>query len=361
MAKDRQSNIELLRIIAMMMIVMHHLCLYAWPTNATFPVEILRNLLLPGGKIGVDVFVLISGYFLSRGSIHFLSFLKLLFQAWFYATVLGGTCWVFCNSNFDMTAFIKSFLPGDGGLPWFVTSYLGMYLFAPWLAKLAAILDKRQFDHLIIVGFVVFSLLPIIPGCTFVTSGFSWFCFLFLVACYIRKFEIDRSVAAKLLFGGVLFLFAAVLGSEAISIVFDGAIAYVIKYLMSMNAAPIAITSIGLFCLFKNLDIKCIKLVNLLAEGTFGVYLIHENVFIRDALWQHFCFVFSHGVYLTLPLVLCSVFIVFVVLDTVDLLRLKVLEEPLLVFASKHFCCTFDNIDRFLNGQIGAQLKTPYL
>lgn len=90
MAKERQSNIELLRIIAMMLIVMHDLCLYAWPANTILPVEILRNLLIPSGKIGVDIFVLISGYFLSRGSIHFLSIVKLLFQAWFYAAVLGG-------------------------------------------------------------------------------------------------------------------------------------------------------------------------------------------------------------------------------------------------------------------------------
>lgn len=350
MAKERQSNIELLRIIAMMLIVMHHLCLYAWPANTILPIEILRNLLTPSGKIGVDVFVLISGYFLARGSVHFLSLLKLLFQAWFYAAVLGGTCCVFCNSNFDMTTFIKSFLPGDGGLPWFVTSYLGMYLFAPWLAKFAADLNERQFVHLIVVGFVVFSLIPIIPGCTFVTSGFSWFCFLFLVACYIRNFEIDRSIATKLIIGGGLFLFAAVLGGEAISIVFDGAIDFIIKYLMSMNAAPIAISSIGLFCLFKNLNIKCIRLVNLLAKGTFGVYLIHENVFFRDALWQRFSFVFSHGAFLTLPLILCSVFVVFVVLDAVDLLRLKFLEEPLLDFASKRFGCALDSIDSFLNG-----------
>ena len=65
--KIRESNIELLRILAMIMIIAHH---FACHSNFDFPLtEVTFNrvwiqFMHLGGKIGVDVFVLISGYFL---------------------------------------------------------------------------------------------------------------------------------------------------------------------------------------------------------------------------------------------------------------------------------------------------------
>ena len=78
MGKERDSNIELLRIVAMLMIVLHHLCLRGYSgleggLDGWF-VDLERNMLIIGGKIGVDVFVLISGFFLASGRIKVTSF-----------------------------------------------------------------------------------------------------------------------------------------------------------------------------------------------------------------------------------------------------------------------------------------------
>lgn len=66
---QRQSNFELLRIFAMFLIVLHHFCVHGvfslWnaanaaihPFN-TYTCEFLSI----GGKIGVDVFIFITGY-----------------------------------------------------------------------------------------------------------------------------------------------------------------------------------------------------------------------------------------------------------------------------------------------------------
>lgn len=67
----RSSNFELLRIVAMFMIVLHHCTVHGvfsyWHNNTTFIHHInnfLCSFLASGGKIGVTIFVLISGYFL---------------------------------------------------------------------------------------------------------------------------------------------------------------------------------------------------------------------------------------------------------------------------------------------------------
>ncbi len=79
----RQSQFELLRIIAMVMIVFQHFAYHSnfdWQsTGVTLP-HLWCNLIAMGGQVGVDVYILISGYFLinSEGSLfNFKRILKL--------------------------------------------------------------------------------------------------------------------------------------------------------------------------------------------------------------------------------------------------------------------------------------------
>ena len=82
MLKKRKTNYELLRIIAMAMIVMHHICVHCIYPELTdmrlielykngyyvepvfFPRLILLEFPATFGKIGDVIFLLISGYFL---------------------------------------------------------------------------------------------------------------------------------------------------------------------------------------------------------------------------------------------------------------------------------------------------------
>lgn len=129
-------------------------------------------------------------------------------------------------------------------------------------------------------------------------------------------------------------------------------------YFGNMYMVPTAAASIGLFCIFKDLSLRCSKLVNLAAKGTFGVYLIHENVFVRQLLWPHFDFVFNSGAALVVPLALVSVIVVFVVLDVLDLVRLHFLEKPLFVLLARTCGQFFDRCDDVLNGRSGRELKS---
>lgn len=349
MSKVRSSNIELLRIVAMLLIVLHHLCKYAYPGNTSVEVETVCNLLLLGGKIGVDIFVLISGYFLASGRIKLTSMLRVLFEAWFYSLVLGLVCALFFQNNFSTKDFLKSFLPTNNGLPWFVTAYLGMYLVAPWLSKLSSTLSQNQFKQMLVVGFCVFSLVPTLTGCMFVTNDFSWFCFLFLVACYIRKFGFSTCVAKRMCVGGGLFLVASVLIGE-LACAGVPAIHDHITYFANMYTVPTLFTSMGLFCVFKDLKIPTMKSINVIAQGAFGVYLIHENTFVRELLWQNFGFVFSGGVAFEVLCALLATICIYLVLAGVDLIRLQVLERPLFSLLQDRFGPAFNRCDTPLNG-----------
>ncbi len=88
--KPRQSNIELLRIIAMLLIVFHHFAVHG---NFYFSNEEkisvnqfwLRCIAI-GGRVAVDTYVLNSGYFLINSkSVKINKVLKMLFQMYTYA------------------------------------------------------------------------------------------------------------------------------------------------------------------------------------------------------------------------------------------------------------------------------------
>ena len=355
MGKERDSNIELLRIVAMLMIVLHHLCLRGYSgleggLDGWF-VDLERNMLIIGGKIGVDVFVLISGFFLASGKIKATSFLRVLLEAWFYALVIGLLYAVISPATFDVKVFLNSFLLTEGGgLPWFVTIYLGMYLAAPWLARLASVLEKAAFKQMLLIGFIIFSVIPTLPKSTFVISNFTWFCFLFLLACYIRRFGLNSIFSRRLFVGGGCLLVASVIVLELLSIRFPALHEHVAYFSGQYSFLSFAI-AVGLFCIFKDLKVGHLKWVNLVAQGTFGVYLIHENVFMRQLLWPHFDFVFSSGAFLVVPLALVSTVAIFVVLVAVDLVRLSLLEKPLFGFLGRKFGKLFDRCDWVLNGR----------
>lgn len=81
-AHSRNSNIELLRIISMFLIVVHHMSVHGFTSAGrwnlqSFPSlnQFLVQFMVIGGKIGVDIFVVITGYYLTRCA-SFVIFLK---------------------------------------------------------------------------------------------------------------------------------------------------------------------------------------------------------------------------------------------------------------------------------------------
>lgn len=88
---ERDSNFELLRIIAMLMIIGHHLALYGAPCDD--PSYISPNILLcqfiqGGGKLGDNIFILITGYFsITTDKVNYLKIYRLWKQMVFFMLV----------------------------------------------------------------------------------------------------------------------------------------------------------------------------------------------------------------------------------------------------------------------------------
>ncbi len=297
----RLANIELLRILAMLMVVMLHYLGKGelLPTITTdmgttaYVAWILESLSI----VAVNVYVLISGYFLVESEFKPGKIARLVLQVLFYTVVITALSLAFGiigKEELGIYNLIVQLFPFQMEQYWFMTSYLVLYILSPVLAMGVKAMSKKQLQIVVIV-FVTFmcvekSILPV--QIVFDERGYDalWFICLFLVAAYIRLYGIrflEKKVWAAIFYlGGVAMILAENL---AISVVYEktGELGHLIGTSYHYNHIFVFLSSVGLFMFFKQLKIKdgwFASLVCKIAPYTLGVYLLHEHIYVRY-LW----------------------------------------------------------------------------
>lgn len=163
MSKVRSSNLELLRIISMIMIIFNHISVHG---KYTFLPEITLNecytdIIAFGGKVGVAAFVLISSYFLiGKTELRLSKVLDVWIQCIFYSlTIFAFTYLLFRDSVnvTDMKSVMKTVLPFSYGCWWFATSYIILYLMSPYINRIISALTQAEYVRLLLLTGVMVS------------------------------------------------------------------------------------------------------------------------------------------------------------------------------------------------------------
>lgn len=296
--KGRQANFELLRIVAMMMIIALHYLVkgqvaYAFSENDT-AVNYVACLVEAFCIVAVNCYVLISGYFCLESEWKPGRIVSLLCQVLFYAIgieVIGICAGAVDLAQFSVYELIQVVFPVSTEHYWFVTAYLFMYLFAPILGTGIKQLDEKQHRGIMIALVVFFSGIKTIVPLPFVTDkfgyDFGWFLCLFVVAAYIRQYGFSwleqKRHAWSMYIGmsGVIWACAIVTGKMAGRV---AAMEYYQNMLFCYNHLFCLMASVGLFYIFKNMEIRKEAVAGgiiVIAPYTFGVYLMHEHALVR--------------------------------------------------------------------------------
>lgn len=344
---NRSSNIELCRIISIMLVVLVHanFAWQGWPTS-------LDNTYTPSlfveafSIIGVNVFVMISGYFSIKPKLK--SLINLFYICAFYAffRLLGGIY----TETLDLYNFL--FITRSN---WFIVSYLGLIIFAPIINKYIDKVDKRRLVSLIIILLVFEFYYGWFPKLCQVEPGFGAgysvlsFIVIYIIGRYIRLYGVNRYISK---YGLMLYILCSAV---------IGIMAYLQLWLKpgtelwSTNYAycnPIVIlSSVSFFCFFKDLKFKDNKTVNYLASSTLAILLLHANK--TTSIWMKaiFCGAFANYRGITLYAIwivgLLAIFVFSVAVDQIRILTYRLMIKNF--FQNKTFMAYEEKINNLIS------------
>ena len=290
-AKKRNSNLEILRIISIIMIIMHHYAIYSgflFENGITYNRNII-NFFQMFGKLGVCLFIIISGYFYDKSKFKIKKLLTLILQVFVYS-IIGLALGIFTNSeNVNLLNIAKSILPITFGLYWFASCYVLIYIFTPFFRKIIENISKKDYKILLTIMILIWGILAFIPKTKTFFNEFIWLIVIYFIGAYIKKYNFDFIKNNKY---RIITLISIIVLMNIIMIVLEvisnkiPAISKVVYYINNINSPLVLILTILIFTVFKNLRIKNSNVINKIASATFGIYLIHENVFLRDIIWK---------------------------------------------------------------------------
>lgn len=334
----RSSNLELYRIICMLMIVAHHYVVNSGMTSAGGPLlsdftsgnSIFMTLFGAWGKTGINCFLMITGYFMCTSKITVRKFVKLMAQIYFY-------CWIFflifLSAGYETTSpyrLLKLIMPFWGFKTGFVSCFIAFWLLIPFLSVLVQNINKRQHQLLLLLLLSYYTLLGSIPTFDVRFNYITWFSIIFFIASYIRLYP-HPIFEKKQLWGwmtltSVFLAIASILGLRILLRMGTGY--YFVADSNKFFAVAVAVCS---FLWFKNMNIKYSKTINAFGAATFGVLLIHANSnAMRTWLWKDTVDVVGHYSMSLGGVILYSVGVVlavFIICNLIDQLRIATLEK----------------------------------
>lgn len=334
--KERNISLDFLRVISMFMIVVLH-CLgkgNALNLNNEF-LKFISWTIEAFCICSTNVFVLISGYFLVDSKFKLKKILLLWGKVLFYSIVFL-IIFKLKDGNISSKELIFSIFPIlTKNNYWFITIYIFLYILSPYINVMIKNLDKKQ--HLTLCSFLIvfFCIISLfLPYESLMDNscgtGIIWFITLYIVAAYIKKYVKEVKVGNK------KFLILYII-SSLITVLAIYGIQYVGKFvgfenifftrIYMYNTIFVFSSSIFLFMYFKNMKINnkiVTKFTKFCTPLTFGIYLIHENIFVIKILYKNVFNFANYGSYpfpIYILIIFLSAFVIFSVCVLIDYLR----------------------------------------
>lgn len=319
--KERQSNIELLRIILMFAIILHHLIYHNYLFIIDHSNHIIAMILYSGAKVAVICFILIMGYFSLESKFNIKKIITLILELLFYELMFSL---IFLNKDFTINEFMKNV-----NQYWFINVYLIIYLLSPIIKKYIINAPKILQIFIIIIMFIIALKYPRTRYIKIL-----WFAIVFICGAYTKKY---LNIKNK------FFLLLVVVISYSLIVITNEE-----ENLVSILNL---ICAIFLLLLFSNIKIKPNSLINNISKYTLGIYLVHDNVYVREFIIQQGLFMkemFFTDVFIIYTLII-AILIYFVSL-VIDYIRNKAFQK--ILFKSKKLNIIYDKINNYINKKV---------
>lgn len=291
MEKDRNSNIELLRIICICFVIVQHFCENSALGGFSYAMQsgiinlVILRFVYSTARVAVNVFLIISGYFMINMNKRVIGKPLVLYIQMICYNVLLYMIDVLINGGGTVKHLLKIIIIPQN---YYVMLYITLYCISPFANKMVSTLTKKQYKNLLFVLFVLFgvystginTLLQVLGETNIVGAytvsltgterGFSivGFAFMYFIGGYIKLHGLSMKLQTK-----ILCLISSVVITTLISV----GIPNISGVMMNYDSIFIIVQATLLFSIFLDINIKS-KAVNFIAKSTFGVFLLHYSV-----------------------------------------------------------------------------------
>lgn len=318
--ENRQSNYELLRIVAIVLITSMHAAAQIGFFGAPISGSVssfnawLGVVVNAVGNTGVTCFVLISGYFGVKYSSS--KFLHLVLTVTLYSLLLY---FLFLLSDTNLKgSFVQALFSVPLYHNWFIICYLFLMLVAPYLNSFAESFSQRDFTRLLVILFVTLSFVPTLflhGQSSIVSDGgkcISYFLFVYLFGRYLRIHKVVINLTTSTLWLCLIACISLIIIGNGIGTMHRD---QYVGILCKDNSPLIFVASVCIFLLFGFLKFKS-RFVNYVAKSILAVYILNDVFRIVDAKLIHLHdYAFSS---LSVVMLIAEVLITFTICVIVD-------------------------------------------
>ncbi len=273
MSVKRLSNIESLRIISIIMIVMMHIMGNAYNTHNAINHELLL-IINTIGNTGVTIFVLISGYFGIHFSIN--KFIKMMSVIWFYSILSYIISLFYFEESITLHGLKSALFPVLSRKYWFMSCYMVVFCFSPFLNKIVSTLSKSDFIKLLILMLIFFAVAPTIfqPGIMQDGGkGLINMILAYLIGQYLKVYHFPKLIIEK----STIILTTSLIIIFLINSFLSWRKGVTMMPLAKDNSIFIILASIAIFYKFVKIKIDS-SIINYIAGYVFPIYLFQEIV-----------------------------------------------------------------------------------
>ena len=291
---SRQSNWELMRIVAMLMIVAGHfinqsqymLCV---PRGGIY--EWFGVYFGSGARIAVNMFLLLGCWFMVDATYRARRITKLYFNVW-TLTVPITLVVLLLGYHSAGKDIVRGFVPFLGKALWFASAYLALVLVAPWLNKIF-LLPQKSLRNLLLLLTCLINLWVTIYS--FDRMEDQWldclvsFMWTYLFVGYYKRYCLLTFNKWMVLFWG-LGSYVLLTTLAHVTVNMDGGVGHAIghmanNFLTDYKTIPNLFIAMCFFYFFQNLHIGKVDCINYVAQGAFTTYIIHQTPVFIHVLW----------------------------------------------------------------------------
>lgn len=335
--RERNYGIDILRILSMFMVVLLHVNKFGGLLSH-YEINSLGYIYVWGLEAfaicAVNVYAMISGYFLFNSKFKLKRIIQLYVEVLFFK-VLSYVLIVFTKGEWNgFGDFIKNLifnLPLQGEFFWYFKSYFLLFFIYPLLNILIRNMEKRQFVLFFAVMFVIICIFSYYGYDFGFAAGYSfiWLVAMYFIGAYFRKFGLLKMTALKsfsfYLILTVLIIAGLIVNNALPAIqISTSANTLDLKYdTYNYTSFLVVLQAVFIFNSFAKIKIASgfwQKTLLFISPLTFGVYVVHCTEFVKNIL-KSFVFITEYSVWLIIPFAIGCALSVFIVCAFIEWLK----------------------------------------